>query len=404
MVVANVVPATISLAKVLEVGAGKEFSNLQAAALQAKAGDTILIRKGIYGGGNFISNLKGKPSAWITITAAANEKVIFRGGSEAIHLSDPEYVKISNLTFEDQTGNTVNIDDAASLESPAHHVIIENCIWERINATGNNDQLKISGLDEFTIRQCRFSNGSAGGSLIDMVGCHKGIIENNTFENGGSNSVQAKGGTKDITIQRNKFINGGQRAVNIGGSTGLPYFRPQGVNYEASFIKVYSNIVIGGQSAFAFVGAINSEVVNNTIIKPERWAIRILQENKGAGFLPCSNNKLSNNIVITESVQPAINIGGDTDAASFTFSNNLWFNPKNSLWTGPQTPVKELNQILNKNPMLKENSFEPEANSPVLGRGQYLKHPESDFAGNHFDTKNRSIGALEVQKIKLLFD
>ena len=129
-----------------------------------------------------------------------------------------------------------------------------------------------------------------------------------------------------------------------------------------------------------------------------------MQENKGAGFLPCNNNKFSNNIVITESVQPAINIGGDTDAASFTFSNNLWFNPKNSLWTGPQTPVKELNQILNKNPMLKENSFEPEANSPVLGRGQSLKHPESDFAGNHFDTKNRSIGALEVQKIKLLFD
>lgn len=382
-------------AKVLEVGQGKEYSSLQDAATKAKAGDTILIRKGVYKGGNFIVNLKGTANAWITICGAANEEVIFRGGSEAIHLSDPEYIIIKGLIFEDQTGNSVNIDDGTSYESPAHHIIIENCKWVRINATGNNDELKISGLEDFVIKKCWFNNGSPGGSLIDMVGCHNGIVEENVFENAGSNSIQAKGGSKDILIYRNKFLNGGQRAINIGGSTGLAYFRPKGVNYEASSIRVYSNIIVGGIASVAFVGALNSEVINNTIIQPQRWAIRILQETKSSEFLLCSNNIFRNNIVVTESTQPAINIGSNTDPASFTFSNNLWFNPKNSSWTGPDTPVKEVNQLLNVNPLLSENTFQLKANSPAISKGYFSVQPVLDFSGKPF-TKKRSIGALEA--------
>ena len=86
---------------------------------------------------------------------------------------------------------------------------------------------------------------AAGGSGIDMVGCHHGIIKGNYFENMGSNSIQAKGGTQHITIEGNFFRNGGQRPLNLGGSTGLPFFRPIDATFEAADIKVFSNIIVG---------------------------------------------------------------------------------------------------------------------------------------------------------------
>ena len=39
--------------------------------------------------------------------------------------------------------------------------------------------------------------------------------------------IQAKGGTSDIVIRANRFESAGGRALNLGGSTGLEFFRPQ---------------------------------------------------------------------------------------------------------------------------------------------------------------------------------
>jgi len=388
-----------SQARIREVGAGREFSRLQAAASGAQPGDTILIREGVYSGGDFVSNLQGMAEAWITIRAADGESVIFRGNSQAFHLSDPAYVRIKGLVFEGQTGNGVNIDDAATFETPAHHIIFENCEWRSMNATGNNDELKMSGVDTFTVRNCRFLNGSPGGSMIDMVGCHEGTFEDNYFENGGSNCIQAKGGTKNITIQRNFFKNGGARALNIGGSTGLQFFRDDNPTYEAAQIRVYANVFEGSMTPIAFVGAVNCEVVNNTIIRPERWAIRILQETTESGFLSCGNNTFRNNIVVFGNTgQPAINIGPNTAPETFTFSNNLWFNPDNTSWSGPNTPVSELSRILNQDPQFAGTNYLLKETSPAIGKGFTMSEPKTDFFKKPFSA-NRSIGAIEAETI-----
>jgi len=100
-------------------------------------------------------------------------------------------------------------------------------------------------LDSFSVSNCLFLNGSPGGSGIDMVGCHHGTFEGNRFEHMGANAVQAKGGTSDITIQRNFFKDGGQRSLNLGGSTGLQFFRPDTAHYEAADLRVYANIFVG---------------------------------------------------------------------------------------------------------------------------------------------------------------
>ena len=237
-------------AKSIFVGHKLPNKNLTEAIVLAVPGDTIHFLKGIYPGGQIIKDLKGTAVDWITLYASVSDSVIIRGGSTSWQFTDPNYVRIEGFIFEEQTANGLNIDDGGTYSTPAHHVVFRNCIFRNIKATGNNDLMKLSGLDHFEIVACQFRNGSPGGSGIDMVGCHKGTIESCEFLNQGSNSVQAKGGSEHIRILRNKFVNGGQRSVNLGGSTGLPFFRPIGASFEAAHLEVYCNIFIGREGSF----------------------------------------------------------------------------------------------------------------------------------------------------------
>ncbi|MCC7439407.1 MAG: hypothetical protein IT211_13015 [Armatimonadetes bacterium] len=383
--------------RTLEVGQGAAYANLQAAAAAAQPGDTILFKAGTHAGGQYVEGLQGRADAWITILGEG-EGAVIRGGSNAWQLTDPAYLRIVGISFGGQTGNGLNIDDGGTYDTPAHHLIVERCTWLDINATGNNDLFKMSGIDSFEVRDCTFQNGAAGGSMIDMVGCHQGSFLRNRFERGGSNCIQAKGGTSDIRIEGNTFIDGGARAINIGGSTGLQFFRPLGINYESARIAVYSNIFVGSDAPVAFVGTVNSEVVNNTIYLPQRWAARILQETTGATFLQCGDNAFRNNIVVIGNMaaNPIINIGGNTRPATFAFANNLWFHAENGSWSGPNLPATESNGIIGRDPLLAAapSDFALRTASPAIGAGLAVDQPTHDYKGRPF-LPNRSIGAVE---------
>jgi hypothetical protein len=388
-------------AQTLHVGAGQPYATLTAAAADAQPGDTILIHGGTYPGGIYVENLQGTADAWIYIRAAEGDTVIFRGGTNAWQFTDAAYVHIYGIIFREQTGNGVNFDDGGTYDSPAHHVIFETCEFRDINASGNNDLLKLSGVDSFEVRHCLFLNGAAGGSGIDMVGCHDSVIRNCFFENLGSNSIQAKGGTRNIRIEANHFRNGGARAVNLGGSTGLAFFRPIDAPYEAADLKVYSNIFMGSEAPIAFVGTTGTEVVNNTIFLPGKWVMRILQETVDPErFSPCGNNTFRNNIVyIDNAVNVTCNIGPNTAPETFTFSNNLWYHSQNPNWPGPVLPVEDTDPIIGEDPRFESptwdgSNFILRPESPAIGAGYPVAAPAQDFLGFDF-LSPRSIGAIE---------
>lgn len=361
-------------AEILTVGTGGDgydYDYLQQACSVAQPGDSIIV----YNTGDtdceWIENLQGTEKKWIYIIAFEPGKVEYKGHSEAWHLTDAQYVYISGFVFSGQTGNGVNADDGGSYDTPSYGLVFDNCTWKDMNASGNNDQLKMSGVDYFTIKNCLFENGSEGGSQIDMVGCHKGVIVNSKFINGGSNAIQAKGGSYFIGILRNWFENSGQRAINIGGSTGAQFFRPPDADYESKLIIVYANYFIGSQAPLAFVGTVNSAVINNTIIKPGKWAIRILQENTGKQI--CSGNLFINNIVYltNASVNPVINTGPNTAPETFIFSNNLWFNSDNPLWAGPALPSAESDGIYKTDPQFVDMvAYRIDNSSPAASKGR----------------------------------
>lgn len=384
-------------AKTLDVGIGKTYATPTLAAASALPGDTILLHPGTYQGPFFISNLVGNSNSWIVVKGLNKYSVMLNAGSEGLHFSNITYVKIQDLTFTGQTGNGMNIDDNGNFSSPSKHVIVNNCDFRNMGAQGNNDFLKLSGLDSFEISNCKFLNGAAGGSGVDMVGCHYGLVQNCTFDTLGSSGIQMKGGTQFIKIENNMFRSGGQRSLNLGGSTGLAFFRPQDAKFEAADIKVYANVFIGSQAPFAYVGCERVDVANNTIYLTEKWVMRILQETVDTSrFVPCRNNMFRNNIIyVSNVVTTHVNIGPNTLPASFIFSHNLWYNSSNPSSSTPVLPSTETSPITGQDPLFTTaTSFMLQANSPAIHNGLAISGLDKDMQGHIFKSPP-SRGAYE---------
>lgn len=387
---------------ILHTGRGQRYADITTAAKVAVPSDTILVHNGTYRGDQSLQGLQGAPGKWIYIIAEKTGAVFFEGAATAWAGTDIAYLHIEGFVFTGQTGNGVNLDDGGTYTSPAHHILLQHCVFRNMAASGNNDLLKLSGVDELTVQQCTFLNGSPGGSGIDMVGCHNSLIRQCRFENMGTNAVQMKGGSSDIRIEACIFKNAGSRAINLGGSTGQAFFRPANATWEATALKVYSNIFIGSEVPVAFVGCTRSEVVNNTFYKPGRWVIRILQENRDTiRFVKCSNNTFRNNIIYMDyQVRAICSIGPGTAPETFTFSNNAWFHTGNSAWPGPQLPVPEKDGLSGKDPQFsnaEQEDFSIPAGSPAAAAGCPVQHPEKDYAGKRF-RPTRAIGAFEVKQ------
>jgi len=371
------------------VGNGGDFPTLSQAASSLNPGDVVTILNQVFSDGpQYLSDINGLPNQPITIIAQTNQSPIFRGGAEAVHLINCNYITIDGLVFEQQTENSLNIDDGTNYATPSSNIIVKNCLFRNIGANGNNDFLKMAGVDNFLISNCTFINGvsSGFGSGLDMVGCHQGVIQDCLFDDPGSVGVSAKGGSQFVTIQRNIFKNTNGRAVAVGGFSGIPYFRPPLPNpivngYEASDINVFSNLFMNNQSPVAFVGAVNSTFRNNTIYKPQTWVMRILQENNENGMLPCSNNEFSNNIIYLSNDIVEVNINPvNTDPASFTFSHNTWYNESSSNWT-PSLPATVQNQAI-VNPQFvnaANENFALSNQSTAIGTGFPYGSPATDF-------------------------
>ena len=316
----------------------RDVQAFRQALAQAKPGARIELAPGEYAGGIYLADVRGEEGKPIVI-AAADPKAPprFRGGAAALHLVDPAWVELRDLVFAGQTANGLNIDDGGSLDTPAHHIVLHGLRVSDVGSDGNHDGVKLSGVDDFRVEDCTVERwGTGGGSAVDMVGCHRGVFEGNTFRHRedamGNTGIQAKGGTSEIVIRHNRFENSGGRAVNLGGSTGLAYFRPplgeREEQFEARSIVVEGNTFIGGGAPVAFVGVDGAIVRFNTIYCPRRWALRILQETRAPGFVPSRRGEFTDNIVVFRSGQwseGGVNIGPGTASATFRFARNWWY-------------------------------------------------------------------------------
>ncbi len=388
---------------------GSAFATIGRAVSEAGPGTAIRIHAGTYGGGTYIANISGEPAAPIWIGGAPGEaKPLIQGGGEGLHLTKVSYVVIHDLEVADATSNGINCDDGGEYadEEAAHHVVFRNLDIHDIGGTGNQDCLKLSGLNDYWVLDSSFARcgGGLSGSGVDHVGCHRGLLARNLFQEHSGNAVQSKGGSEDIEIRWNRFSESGQRSLNLGGSTGFEYFRPPlstiGTNAEARNIRLVANLIEGSVAPVAYVGCVGCVVANNTIIDPDNWILRILQETTSTGeydFAPCSNGVFVNNIVYFDrgALSTYVNIGSGTAPETFTFANNLWYAYNNPSESQPALPATEVNGIYGLDPSFL-TGYRVSVTSPAAAAGAITEWTWGDLGGACF-ADPPTIGAYEAR-------
>ncbi|WAS98778.1 right-handed parallel beta-helix repeat-containing protein [Nannocystis punicea] len=367
---------------------------LEAAAQKVTPGAGIRLHPGTYAPDVFLSDLAGTADAPIWIGGEPlGERPLITGGGEALHLSRVRHLVLHDLEIAEAGSNGVNVDDGGAVDDPeaTRFVAFERLFIHDIGDGGNQDCLKLSGLNDFWVLDSQFERCGGGGSAIDHVGCHHGLLVGNWFAENGGNAVQAKGGSEDIEIRGNTMLDCGQRAVNMGGSTGFEFFRPpltmNGTNAEARDIRVIANVIEGGETPLAFVGCVDCLAANNTIIRPQHWLLRILQEtvsNQEFTFAPASGGRFVNNLVVFDraAISTYVNIGGNTAPETFTFTTNLWFAadaPDQSSPAG-DLPVAETDPITGVDPQLVDLAadYHLTPGGPAVGSGTPLPELTGD--------------------------
>lgn len=330
---------------------------LRRALAEAKPGWRIVLAPGRYRPGVYAAGLRGTREAPIVIEAAdPADKPLFEGGKLGLQFSDCEHLVVRNLALRGQSGNGINVDDGGTPDTPARHVTLEGLDVADTGPRGNCDAIKLSGLEDFAVRRCVVAGW--GGQGVDMVGCHRGLIDGCTFTGKDGfdqhSAVQIKGGSAAVTVRRCTFLRAGHRGVNVGGATGPGLFRPADARYEAKDLTVEGCRFAGGMAAVAFVGVDGATVRYNTIYRPDKWVLRILQENTGEGMVRCRNGRFERNLVVFRRAQvraPA-NVGPNTEPGSFTFRDNFWYCEDNPAASRPDLPVAERGGVYGTDPDL----------------------------------------------------
>lgn len=314
------------------------FGDIEDAAAVATPGTRVLVRAGTY---DRVRSISPQGSAAEPIKFEAEGEVIIDGtDNTGWSMSDARYVVVEGFTIRDASVHGMNLDDGGSYDTPAEFVVLRDITIPSAGSGGNNDCIKMSGVDNFWILESDVA-GCNRGEIVDMVGCHDGVIANSRFAAPVGNGVQAKGGSSDTLVTGNVFEDIPGRGVNAGGSTGLEFFRPIDAPHEAARIRVVANLFLRGGTEsgapIAFVGCDACEFLNNTVIEPQGWIARILQETTGDRFVPSREGRFANNLIVVnvDDLRTWFNVGGGTAPETFRFETNLWFALDRDDFTGP---------------------------------------------------------------------
>ena len=335
-------------------------SQLHSAFASAGVGDNILLQPGTYNGGIFRANLN-------TVTVGSIDpanRAIISGGSNNIQLVDSQNVTIQDLIFQDGVFNGLNFDDGGSFSTPARNLTLRNILVRRAGSSGNQDAIKLSGVTGFLIDGVEVDDWGDGGSAIDMVGSHNGLIQNSWFHTSshgaGGSGIRPKGGTKNVTIRANRvdLPIGAGRAIQAGGSTDSQFFRfiDGDSGYEAENIIAEGNVVLGGSSAFSWVNIDGGDFHHNYIERPGTWTMRILNENSGSAIVDTKNGLFHDNIVrfhdSPSEYNRAVNIGSETEPNTFQFTRNQWYNEVTPTNSTPNLPTAEVDGVYGVDPAI----------------------------------------------------
>jgi hypothetical protein len=384
------------------------FDSIRSAIRLATPGTRVLVGAGVYRGNVSLTGLRGEPEQPIAIIAQGDAVLEAGGASVVLSGSDLRYVVIEGFTIRGSSVHGINIDDGGTFDTPTEHLVLRRLTVAGAGSGGNNDCIKLSGVDRFFVLDSEVW-GCNSGEIIDMVGCHDGYIAGNYFHDPIANGVQAKGGSSDILLHANIFADVPGRAVNAGGSTGLDFFRPLDAPHEAARIRVIGNLFlrngVRSGASIAYVGCDSCVFAQNTVIEPRTWVARILQETTGSRFVPSRNGIFVNNLIVLKQadLRTFVNVGPGTAPESFEFGSNFWYAvDQGPEWSGPSLSggvPRESGSMVQRDPRFvdkERGNYHISLTSPARGAGRVLDLGSvPDFDGRGWSV-SPAIGAFEA--------
>ena len=218
-----------------------------------------------------------------------------------------------------------------NIEFPnSHHMILKNSYSGPTTNTGNADGLKFADSNNILVYRCSVEDwGAGGGSAVDLIGTTDSLMMRNRFiyhpVGSSSHSFAPKRDSVHMGFYKNYFEDGGGRAQQFGGCCAS-------VGPEAWDQVSMGNVIENSEASVAYVSCTDCLFSYNTLIEPESYVMRILNES-GYGS---DYNTFKRNLVYYGNITVQ-GIGSGNNAASFTYERNYWYK-----WTNPGSSIPTL--------------------------------------------------------------
>lgn len=303
---------------------------LRRALASAVPGTTILLAPGRYRGGLSSESLRGRPDAPIVLRGAdPDHRPVISGGYEGIKLGSPRHVVLRDLILDAAAENGLNIDDRGDPANPATDLTLRGLLVRGSGRHSNQDPIKCSGVVSLRIEDCEVRDWAEDGQGIDLVGCRQVTIRGCRIDGRGRAAVgiSLKGGTEDVVVEHCRVRGTRERCVNIGGQTGLQFFRPRTGQFEARRVAVRECEFVGGTAAIAYINSDEATVEDCLIVRPTGWVFRVLREQTDPSFLPTRAGRFLRNVVVWRSDELRLFVDARSGTAPETFvvNGNAWF-------------------------------------------------------------------------------
>ena len=259
-------------AAILEVGAGRTYTTIQAAVDAASAGDTILVYAGVYAdkvligdsGGTALSEdmtkyanvvlmASGTPTDKITIKSAGDGDVIIDGQSSTdfnlYGVSRKHYV-LDGLKFRNARQSSIRY-----VGSSAENLVVKNCTFEGTTSAPYDHGIELKGDNAYIYNNTFSLPGSF--VVIDVVDALNSIISHNTIT-GGDYGIYVHNYTHGTSVEFNNLTG------NAGDLTGIFFRDANNITVRRNVINGdYSNYMIYYQDSLSI--STGGRIINNTI-------------------------------------------------------------------------------------------------------------------------------------------
>jgi hypothetical protein len=359
------------------------WRTLSKAALEAQAGDTVLIR-----GGEYREQLSpthsGQPSAYITFKAQSGEQVVLRGNDSTdqngVFVRGLSYIVFENLTVR-------GFQQGFGCQAPGHHIVVRRSVFENNLSVGISSSGHLPGTDKdccdyLTIEDniVRYNGyhldgrpatapGEGWGSGISLQPDSNPYVFDTDYAR--FHSVIRRN-----TVYHNYDGTGGDADDDADHSEGHGIIIDRGGNIAPLLIE--NNLIFGnGGVCIAPLGSQNVWIVGNTCYKNGTDPLFAPQDVQGEiiGFnsvTPIKNLHVLNNIAYAREGEKAT-LFLEVDPYQLDIRNNVWFGSSSSESIYPSPYGKD---YVFADPQFVNPSIDPQVadfhlspGSPAIGQG-----------------------------------